>query len=54
MLRNIPQDLGLGGDRRYHSGFWWGHLRQTDHLEDLGIDGKIFKKWDGGEWTALI
>jgi len=35
-------------------GFGGGHLRETDHLEDLGVDGKIFKKWDGGEWTAMI
>ena len=30
-----------------------GHLSEKDHLEDLGLDGKItikciFKKWDGG------
>ena len=24
-----------------HTEFWWGYLRQRDHLEDSGIDGRI-------------
>jgi len=24
-----------------NTGFWWGNLMETDHLEDLGVDGAI-------------
>jgi hypothetical protein len=43
---------------RMEDRFWWGDLRERDHLEELGVDGKtskwIFKRWDGGAWTGLL
>ena len=42
-----------------HAGFWWGDLREIDHLEDVGINGTIvlnliFKNWDGDmDWIDL-
>jgi hypothetical protein len=31
-------------DRR-HAGVWWGTLREKDHLEDPGLDGRIILRW---------
>ena len=28
-----------------HTGFWWGNLRERDHLESLSIDGRVVLKW---------
>jgi len=25
--------------------FWWGNLRERDHLGDPGIDGRIILRW---------
>jgi hypothetical protein len=46
------------GGGEVHTGFWWGNLMERNHLEDLGVDGRIilkhiFRKWDG-VLTGLI
>jgi len=43
-----------GGEER-----WWENLREGDHLEDPGADGRIilrwiFRNWDGEAWIGLI
>jgi len=27
------------GRRKAYTGFWWGNLRERDHLEDPGVNG---------------
>jgi hypothetical protein len=27
-----------------HTGFWLGNVRERDHFEDLGVDGRIIFK----------
>jgi len=45
------------GTVEVYTGLWWGNLRERDHSEDPGIEGRtvlrwIFKKWDGGmDWN---
>jgi len=41
----------------FYTGFWWGNLRERDHLEvpdDVNIILRwIFKKWDMGLWIGF-
>ena len=48
-----------GGEWRHIQGLW-GNLRESDHLGDPGIDGRIilrwlYRKWDGWgmDWFDL-
>jgi hypothetical protein len=55
----------IGGNTKYpevrvevHTGFHCGNLREEDHLEDPGVDGRIIlkyilEKWDGAQ-TGLV
>jgi len=42
-----------------YTGFWWENLREREHLENPGVDGRIILRWilrksDVGAWTGLI
>ena len=35
-----------------YTGFWWGDLRERDHLGDLCVDGRIILKWIIRKWDV--
>ena len=38
------------------TGLWWGILKERDHLEYLGVDGRIFSyrnRWDVVNWINV-
>jgi hypothetical protein len=35
-----------------YAGFWWGHLRDGDHLGDPDVDGRIILKWIFKTWNS--
>ena len=37
-----------------HTGFWWGKLREKDHLKDPGVDGWIVLKWNSEKWDGGV
>ena len=46
------------GERIGYTRFWWGNLKERDHLGDSGVDGRIILRWifrklDVGVWTGL-
>jgi hypothetical protein len=40
------------GKREMHTGFWWGYVREGDHLGDPCVDGSIILRWIFGKWDV--
>jgi len=40
----------IWGRREMNREFWWGNLKQTDHLQDLDLDMRIILRWVLGKW----
>jgi hypothetical protein len=47
------------GRGEVYTGLWWGNLREKDHLEDPGVDGRIIlrlssgSRFGGMDWIDL-
>jgi hypothetical protein len=37
-----------------HTGFRWGNLRERDHLEDPGVDGRKILRWNFRKWDCGV
>jgi len=35
-----------------YTGFWWGNLRERDHLEDPGIQESVMLRWAFRKWDV--
>jgi len=45
-----------GGRGEVYTGFWWGNLRERDHLGDPGVDGRIILRRvfrTGSSWLRI-
>ena len=42
-------DMGRGN---VYTVFWWGNLREIDHLEDSGVGGRIILRWIIRKWDV--
>jgi hypothetical protein len=41
------------GTGEVHPGLWWGDVREGDHLEDLGVEGRLILKWIFKQWGGM-
>ena len=40
----MDRSISTNGGEEMHGGFWWGQLKQRDHLEYLSVNGRIIIK----------
>jgi hypothetical protein len=43
--RGAGHVVSRGGIGEAYTGFWWGNLKERDHLGNPGFDGRIILRW---------
>ena len=41
-----------GEREEVYTWFWWGNLKERDHLENPGIEGRIILRWILRKWVV--
>jgi len=42
------------GRGEVYTGFWWGNVREREHLEDTVVDGRIILRWIFKKWNVRV
>jgi hypothetical protein len=55
----MSQACSTHGSNEMYTEFWSGNLKGRDHMEDLGVDGRIIIEWvlkklGGNVWIKFI
>jgi len=46
------RECSMYGGEEWCKVFWWGNLKERDHLEEPGVDGCIILRWIFKKWGA--
>jgi len=50
----LARHVARMGRSEAYIGFWWGNLRERDHLGDPGVEGRIILRWIFRKWNVWV
>ena len=48
------EHVARSGRRQAYTGFWWGNLKERDHLKAPDVDGRIILRWIFRKWYVKL